>query len=72
MDCTKRASTASLCLATMIAAVSMPAAADDAAELGDLKEFWRSDYYGAQAKAVLSRPAFVIDQPTSSAAIEHE
>lgn len=29
----------------------------------DLKDFWRSDYYGAQAKAVLSRPAFVIDRP---------
>jgi hypothetical protein len=27
----------------------------------DLKDFWRSDYYGARAKAVLSRPAFVID-----------
>lgn len=27
----------------------------------DLKDFWRSDYYGAQANAVLSRPAFVID-----------
>jgi TPR repeat protein len=29
----------------------------------DLKNFWRSDYYGARAKAVLSRPAFVIDNP---------
>jgi tetratricopeptide (TPR) repeat protein len=29
----------------------------------DLKNFWRSNYYGAQAKGVLSRPAFVIDQP---------
>jgi TPR repeat protein len=29
----------------------------------DLKNFWRSDYYGARAKAVLSRPAFVIDRP---------
>lgn len=29
----------------------------------DLKNFWRSDYYGARAKAVLSRPAFVIEQP---------
>ena len=28
----------------------------------DLKNFWRSDYYGARAKAVLSRPAFVIEQ----------
>ena len=27
----------------------------------DLKDFWRSDYYGARANAVLSRPAFVID-----------
>ncbi len=26
----------------------------------DLKNFWRSDHYGAQAKGVLSRPAFVI------------
>jgi TPR repeat protein len=29
----------------------------------DLKDFWRSDYYGAQAEGVLSRPAFVIDGP---------
>ncbi len=29
----------------------------------DLKDFWRSDYYGAKANAVLSRPAFVIDTP---------
>jgi tetratricopeptide (TPR) repeat protein len=29
----------------------------------DLKDFWRSNYYGAQAKGVLSRPAFVIDHP---------
>lgn len=29
----------------------------------DLKDFWRSDYYGAKANAVLSRPAFVIDRP---------
>lgn len=28
----------------------------------DLKDFWRSDHYGAQANAVLSRPAFVIDR----------
>jgi uncharacterized protein len=28
----------------------------------DLKDFWRSDYYGARANAVLSRPAFVIEQ----------
>jgi hypothetical protein len=28
----------------------------------DLKNFWRSDYYGAKANAVLSRPAFVIVQ----------
>jgi hypothetical protein len=27
----------------------------------DLKNFWRSDYYGAKANAVLSRPAFVIE-----------
>lgn len=26
----------------------------------DLKNFWRSDYYGSKANAVLSRPAFVI------------
>jgi TPR repeat protein len=29
----------------------------------DLKDFWRSDYYGAKANAVLSRPAFVIELP---------
>lgn len=29
----------------------------------DLKNFWRSDHYGAQAKGVLSRPAFVISNP---------
>jgi hypothetical protein len=29
----------------------------------DLKNFWRSDHYGALSKGVLSRPAFVIDQP---------
>jgi uncharacterized protein len=29
----------------------------------DLKDFWRSDYYGAKANAVLSRPAFVIEVP---------
>lgn len=29
----------------------------------DLKNFWRSDYYGARAKGVLSRPAFVIEIP---------
>jgi TPR repeat protein len=29
----------------------------------DLKNFWRSDHYGAQAGGVLARPAFVIDQP---------
>ena len=28
----------------------------------DLKNFWRSDYYGANAKGVLSRPAFIIDR----------
>ncbi len=28
----------------------------------DLKNFWRSDYYGSRAKAVLSRPAFVIEK----------
>lgn len=27
----------------------------------DLKNFWRSDYYGSKANAVLSRPAFVIE-----------
>ena len=27
----------------------------------NLKDFWRSDYYGARARGVLSRPAFVID-----------
>lgn len=29
----------------------------------DLKDFWRSDHYGAQAKGVLARPAFVLDLP---------
>lgn len=29
----------------------------------DLKNFWRSDRYGARANAVLSRPAFVIETP---------
>jgi uncharacterized protein len=29
----------------------------------DLKNFWRSDHYGAQAKGELSRPAFVIVTP---------
>ena len=29
----------------------------------DLKDFWRSDHYGALSKGVLSRPAFVIDNP---------
>lgn len=29
----------------------------------DLKDFWRSDHYGALSKGVLSRPAFVIDRP---------
>jgi uncharacterized protein len=29
----------------------------------DLKNFWRSDYYGSKANAVLSRPAFVIVTP---------
>lgn len=28
----------------------------------DLKDFWRSDHYGALSKGVLSRPAFVIAQ----------
>jgi TPR repeat protein len=28
-----------------------------------LKDFWRSDHYGALSKGVLSRPAFVIDRP---------
>lgn len=27
----------------------------------DLKNFWRSDYYGEKANAVLSRPAFIIE-----------
>lgn len=27
----------------------------------DLENFWRSDYYGSRANAVLSRPAFVIE-----------
>lgn len=31
----------------------------------DLKNFWRSDHYGALSKGVLSRPAFVIDHPAS-------
>jgi tetratricopeptide (TPR) repeat protein len=29
----------------------------------DMKNFWRSDHYGALSKGVLSRPAFIIDQP---------
>jgi uncharacterized protein len=29
----------------------------------DLKDFWRSNYYGAKAKGVLSRPAFIMDLP---------
>jgi TPR repeat protein len=29
----------------------------------NLKDFWRSDHYGALSKGVLSRPAFVIDKP---------
>jgi hypothetical protein len=29
----------------------------------DLKNFWRSDHYGALSKGVLSRPAFVIGAP---------
>lgn len=29
----------------------------------DLKNFWRSDHYGALSKGVLSRPAFVIKKP---------
>lgn len=29
----------------------------------DLKDFWRSDHYGTLSKGVLSRPAFVIQQP---------
>jgi hypothetical protein len=28
-----------------------------------LKDFWRSDHYGALSKGVLSRPAFAIEQP---------
>ena len=30
----------------------------------DLKDFWRSDHYGALSKGILSRPAFVIDKPS--------
>lgn len=29
----------------------------------DLKNFWRSDHYGALSKGVLSRPAFAVDRP---------
>ena len=29
----------------------------------DLKNFWRSDHYGALSKGVLSRPAFVCEKP---------
>ena len=29
----------------------------------DLADFWRSDHYGALSKGVLSRPAFIIEQP---------
>ena len=29
----------------------------------DLKDFWRSDHYGALSKGVLSRPAFIIETP---------
>ncbi len=29
----------------------------------DLKDFWRSDHYGALSKGVLSRPAFVMARP---------
>jgi tetratricopeptide (TPR) repeat protein len=29
----------------------------------DLKNFWRSDHYGALSKGILSRPAFAIDRP---------
>lgn len=29
----------------------------------DLKDFWRSDHYGALSKGILSRPAFVIANP---------
>ncbi len=29
----------------------------------DLQNFWRSDHYGALSKGVLSRPAFVIENP---------
>lgn len=32
----------------------------------DLKDFWRSDHYGQLSKGVLSRPAFVIDQPPAA------
>ena len=31
----------------------------------DLKNFWRSDHYGALSKGVLSRPAFIMDVPRS-------
>ncbi|HEV7405657.1 MAG TPA: hypothetical protein VGO11_22120 [Chthoniobacteraceae bacterium] len=29
----------------------------------DLKNFWRSDHYGALSKGILSRPAFAIERP---------
>jgi len=29
----------------------------------DLKNFWRSDHYGSRSEGVLSRPAFVIENP---------
>lgn len=29
----------------------------------DLKDFWRSDHYGALSKGVLSRPAFAMERP---------
>ena len=28
-----------------------------------LKDFWRSDHYGALSKGLLSRPAFVMEKP---------
>ena len=43
-----------------------PAAATPGIQLitaEDLKNFWRSDHYGALSKGVLSRPAFVIGNP---------
>ena len=46
--------------------LSNPAVATPGLQLitaADLKNYWRSDHYGALSKGVLSRPAFVIDNP---------